>query len=58
MNNNTIHADVIFLRQRGLRVFRIRHGNKTTLLWMVEDDAVRHLLKLNEERLQAEKKGR
>ena len=57
MNSNTIHADVIFLRKRGLRVFRIRQGNTTTLMWTVEDDAVRHLFKLNAERLQAEKKG-
>jgi hypothetical protein len=46
------------VKRYGLRIYRIRQRHTATVLWTVEAYAVRHLQRLNMEKLQAEKRGR
>jgi triphosphoribosyl-dephospho-CoA synthetase len=57
-NDEHILADTFLVRRYRLRIFRIRQRDTATVLWTVEEYAVRHLQTLNTQKLQAEKKGR
>ena len=52
-----IEADTFLVKRYRLRIYRIRQRDTATVLWTVEEYAVRHLQKLNTEKLQAERKG-
>ena len=56
-DDNPIHADTFLMKRYRLRIYRIRQRDTATVLWTVEEYAVRHLQKLNTEKLQAERKG-
>ena len=58
MTGDPIEADTFLVPRHGLRIFRIRQRGTATVLWTVEGNAVRHLQKLNMEKLQADRKGR
>jgi hypothetical protein len=57
MNDFRIRADSFVLKKRNIRIYRIKHLGKATLLWTSADQMLRYLKDIQIKRLQA-KQGR
>ena len=58
MNEFRICADSFVLKKRRIRVYRVRHRNSGTVLWISPDDALNYLRNIQAKRLQAKTQRR
>jgi hypothetical protein len=53
MNEFRIRADSFVLKKRKIRIYRVRHRNSGTVLWISPDDALNYLRNIQAKKLQA-----